>query len=154
MPRAHDHSHGAAHDPPLAHEHPVEDYSARKHPEFVVLEIGENLGALIVHTDADMHGVEIEISPDHDHRRRSHKQVLERSINGRPAFTAVFDGLAAGSYALWDQGHTRTRGVRIESGLVTELDWRTPAGGATEHPPPPATTPSRAPGPAAAPGEV
>jgi hypothetical protein len=156
MSHAHDHSNVAPHDHPPAHEHPVEDYSARKHPEFVVLEIGGNLGALIVHTGADMHGVEIEISPEHDHQSRSHKQVLERSINGRAAFTAVFDGLAAGSYALWDRGEARARArdVTIEGGLVTQLDWRTPDGSASERAPLQATTPSRAPRHAAAPGEV
>jgi len=132
MSHDHAHSHDGRHADAHAHGHAVEDYAARKHPEFVVLELGDEVGALIVHTDADMHGIEIEISPDHDHERRSHKQVLERSINGRPAFTAVFDGLAAGSYALWDRGRARTRGIAIAGGLVTELDWRTPPGGASE----------------------
>jgi hypothetical protein len=150
MSHTHNHLHASSHDHPLTHEHPAEDYSARKHPEFVVLEIGGNLGALVVHTDADMHGVEIEISPEHDHRRRSHKQVLERS-NGRPAFTAVFDGLAAGSYALWDAGRARARSVAIEGGLVTDLDWRTPERGAAELASPNASDPSRAPGHAATP---
>jgi len=131
MPHDHAHSHAGSHDA-LAHRHPVEDYAARKHPEFVVLEIGEDVGALIVYADAGMHGVEIEISPDDDHERRSHKQVLERSIDGRPAFTAVFDGLAAGTYALWDRGQARARGVTIPRGQVTELDWRKPAAGTRE----------------------
>jgi hypothetical protein len=122
MPHIHDASHISAHGHP--HTGAGEDYSARKHPEFVVLDIGENLGALIVDTDAELHGVEIEISPEHDHRRRSHKQVLERSVNGRPAFTAVFDGLTAGAYALWSDGHARARGVVVEGGSVARLDWR------------------------------
>jgi hypothetical protein len=121
------HSHASAHtsrDHDHAAERPAsEDYAARKHPEFVVLEIGEDLGALIVHTDADMHGVEIEISPEHDHRDRSHKQVLERSVNGRPAFTAVFDGLGVGTYALWSEGRARARDIAIEAGAVARLDW-------------------------------
>jgi hypothetical protein len=103
-----------------------EDYAARKHPEFVVLELGENVGALIVHTDADLHGVEIEISPDGDDGHRSHKQVLERSISGRPAFTAVFDGLRAGAYSLWTNGHRRARGVTVAGGSIGTLDWRAP----------------------------
>jgi len=60
----------------MGHHH--EQYSARKHPEFVVLEIGEDVGALIIHADPELHGTEIEISPAHDDRRRSHKEVLER----------------------------------------------------------------------------
>ena len=113
----HTHGHGD-------HNHVVEDYSSRKHPEFVVLDIGEDVGALIVHTDADMHGVEIEISPAGDDRYRSHKQVLERNIDHQPAFTAVFDGLAPGAYTLWVQGMARARGVSVEACAVAELDWR------------------------------
>jgi hypothetical protein len=103
----------------VAHEH----YSARKHPEFVVLEIGEDVGALIVLADARMHGVEIEISPAADDRRRSHKEVLERVTGGQPAYTAVFDQLPAGTYTLWVDGVAWTRGVRIDGGRVAQLHW-------------------------------
>ncbi len=101
-----------------------EHYSARKHPEFVVLDIGEDLGALIVHTEREMHGVEVEISPTGDDGRRTHKEVLERSIDGRPAFTAVFDRLEAGSYKLWVENEVRARKVMVEGGAIAELDWR------------------------------
>jgi len=103
----------------MGHEH----YAARPHPEFVVLEIGPDLGALIVHTDAAMHGVEIEISPSGDDARRSHKQVLERSVAGRPAFTAVFDQLPPGTYTLWTDGVARVRGVRVMSERIAKLRW-------------------------------
>jgi hypothetical protein len=110
---AHSHSHGAG----------GHDYSARAHPEQVVLDIGETFGALIVHTEEDMHGVEIEISPSEDDSRRSHKQVLEREIGGRPAFTAVFDKLGEGDYTLWVDDTARRRGVAVSVGEITELDW-------------------------------
>ncbi|HEY1522588.1 MAG TPA: hypothetical protein VGF70_06210 [Solirubrobacteraceae bacterium] len=103
----------------MGHEH----YAARPHPEFVVLEIGPGLGALIVHTDATMHGVEIEISPSADDARRSHKQVLERSVGGQPAFTAVFDQLAPGTYTLWTDGVARVRGVNVEGERIAKLRW-------------------------------
>jgi hypothetical protein len=95
-----------------------ENYSARPHPEYVVLDIGDDLGALIVHADAALHGSEIEISPagaDHD---RSHKDVLERAIGDRAAFTAVFDRLPEGSYTLWTEGVPRVRGVQVAGGAV------------------------------------
>jgi SAM-dependent methyltransferase len=113
----HTHRHGD-------HDHVVEDYSSRKHPEFIVLDIGDGVGALIIYTDPDMHGVEIEISPASEDGRRSHKQVLERNIDQDPAFTAVFDGLPAGGYTLWVEGIARARGVSIEASAVAELDWR------------------------------
>ena len=102
--------------------HPA--YSARKHPEFVVLDIGHDVGALIVHADREIHGVEVEISPAEDDARRSHKEVLERSASGQPAFTAVFDSLPAGAYTLWLRGDPRSRGVTIRGGAITEVDWR------------------------------
>ena len=111
---SHEHTHPA-------HEH---DYAARPHPEFVVLDIGEDIGALIIHTDAELHGVEVEIRPSDDDGRRSHKEVLERRMNGAPAFTAVFDGLKAGSYTLWLNDQEQARNVAIEGGIIAELDWR------------------------------
>jgi hypothetical protein len=101
------------------HEH----YAARRHPEFVVLEIGGDLGALIISTGADMHGTEIEISPAADDTSRSHKEVLERLTGGRPAYTAVFDRLPAGVYALWTDGVARVRGVEVHGGRIAQLAW-------------------------------
>jgi hypothetical protein len=107
------------------HTHGHEAYSARAHPEFVVLEIGGDLGALIVHADPALHGVEVEISPASDDARRSHKEVLERRIAGRPAYTAVFDGLSSGRYTLWVNGRALARGVDVNGCEISELDWRT-----------------------------
>jgi hypothetical protein len=108
----------------MSHTHAgAHAYAERPHPEFVVLEIGEGVGALIVHTDPDMHGVEVEISPSVDDTRRSHKEVLERSIGSRPAYTAVFDRLPEGSYTLWTAGVPRARGVAVAGGQITQLSW-------------------------------
>ena len=109
----HDHDHGRH-----------EDHAARPHPEFVVLDIGDDVGALIVHAPAALVGTEVEISPERDDARRSHKDVLERRVNGRPAYTAVFDGLREGAYTLWAEGVARTRGVTITGGAIAEIDWR------------------------------
>jgi hypothetical protein len=103
-----------------------EQYSGRKHPEFVVLDIGEEIGALIIHADPELHGLEIEISPADDDEHRSHKEVLERDSGGKPAYTAVFDQLPAGTYTLWSEGVARVRGVGVAGGQIVELSW--PAG--------------------------
>jgi hypothetical protein len=121
------HRHGAGGH---THASDEENYSARAHPEPVVLDIGDDVGALIVHTDASMLGVEIEISAAGEDDRRSHKDVLERAINGRPAYTAVFDKLREGTYTLWVDGVARARGVSITGAEVAELDW---AGGTDNH---------------------
>jgi hypothetical protein len=116
----HRHNHGAV----------GERYAARRHPEPVVLDIGGSLGALIVHTDAGMVGVEVEISATASDGERAHKEVLEREIEGRPAYTAVFDKVRAGSYTLWVDDVARERDVVVVGGAVAELDWsRTSARG-------------------------
>jgi hypothetical protein len=120
--RSHAHSHSDVH----AHSHEApgeENYAARRHPEAVVLDIGADLGALIVHTDAAMLGVEVEISATGHDDQRSHKDVLEREINGRPAYTAVFDKVREGSYTLWVDDVAHTRHVVVSGGSVSELDW-------------------------------
>ena len=67
-----------------------------------MLDIGANLGALIIYTDADMSGAEIEISPTgHDHQR-AHKEILERPVTGRAQPTPPSStDWQQGSYTLW-----------------------------------------------------
>ena len=101
-----------------------ENHAVRPHPEHVVLELGGDLGALIVYADPELHGSEIEISRLDDDSGRSHKEVLERSIDGRPTYAAVFDLLSEGSYTLWVDDSPRARDVAVEAGRVAELDWR------------------------------
>jgi hypothetical protein len=115
------HNHGHSH--PHSHETNGENYAARRHPEHVVLDIGDDIGALILHTNAEMHGVEVEISATGQDDRRSHKDVLEREISGRAAFTAVFDNIREGTYTLWVDDVARERDVVVTGGAIAELDW-------------------------------
>jgi hypothetical protein len=101
-----------------------EHHAARPHPEHVVLEIGEELGALVLYTEPGMHGCEIEISLAGDDEGRSHKEVLNRPVGGRPTYAAVFDGLREGSYTLWSGDVAAARGVAVAGASITELDWR------------------------------
>jgi len=111
-----------------SHAHPegraANGYAARPHPEPVVLDIGAPYGALIVHSAPELHGVEVEISPAGDDATRQHKQVLERRMNDRPAFTVVFDRIPEGRYSLWIDDEPRAREVAVAAGEITELDWR------------------------------
>ena len=101
-----------------------EQYASRDHPEPVVLEIGGELGALVVYTDPDLHGSEIEISRGREDGHRSHKDVLNRPVNDRPVYAAVFDQLREGSYTLWAGGVPAARDVAVAGASITELDWR------------------------------
>jgi hypothetical protein len=88
----------------------------------VVLDLGEGIGALIVHTAAELLGEEIDISPSGDDTRRQHKQVLRRLLGPRPATVLVYDNLPEGEYTLWRDG-VATHGVQVKGGAVAELDW-------------------------------
>lgn len=105
----------------MGHAH---DYADRSHPEFVAIDIGDDRGALIVHTGPVMHGVEVEISRSGTARTGAHKQILERQAGGRPAYTAVFDGLEEGVYTLWLGDEPRSSDVAVAGGAISELDWR------------------------------
>jgi hypothetical protein len=102
---------------------------ARPHPEAVVLDIGGEVGALIVYAGREALDLQIEISPEGDDARRAHQHVLERPLGGRTVYAAVFDRLTEGTYTLWTHGAPRDRRVRVTGGGVAELDWRTEAGG-------------------------
>jgi hypothetical protein len=119
--RGHSHSHRQHHR--YNHREVEERYATRRHAGPVVLDIGGDLGALIVHTDAGMFGVEVEISATGSDGERSHKEVLEREIEGCPAYTAVFDKVRVGSYTLWVDDVARQRGVVVIGGAVAELHW-------------------------------
>jgi len=97
------------------------DHSKDSRPEHVMLDLGPGVGALVLHTDADRHGVEIEISPSGSDDRRSHKQVHERPAGGRPRYAAVFDRLPAGEYTLWLDGRPLRREVAVAGAAVTDI---------------------------------
>ncbi len=126
------HGHGEECGPAARHSHEgdghrhgvgEQSYAARRHPEHVVLDIGGDMGALILHTDSDMLGAEVEISATGHDDQRTHRDVLEREINGRAAFTAVFDKVLEGTYTLWVDDLARARGVLVNGSEVAELDW-------------------------------
>ena len=102
----------------------TEHHAERVHSESVVLDIGENVGALVIYTGADRHGREIEVSPKGNSATRNHVEVLERRIRERPVFAAVFPGLRAGDYDIWDATPLPRDRATILGGQVTTLDWR------------------------------
>jgi hypothetical protein len=105
------------------HAHDDHHHAAlRPHEEPVVLEIGGELGALIVYTEPALPHREIEISPAGEDERRSHKDVLERVVGTRSIYAAVFDRLPGGAYTLWYEGAARARGVTVAGGTIDEVD--------------------------------
>jgi hypothetical protein len=102
----------------------AEQHIDRVHPETVVLDIGQDIGALVIYTDAKLRGREIEVGPRGSVAKRVHVEVLERRINDRPVFAAVFPGLRAGDYDIWDNTPNPSGAVTIVGGEVATVDWR------------------------------
>ena len=103
----------------------AEQHDDRVHTESVVLDIGQGVGALIVYTKAELRGREIEVSPVGSAATRVHVEILERRVNGRPVFAAVFPQLCAGNYEIWGKNAPNPSGsASIVGGEVTTVDWR------------------------------
>ena len=100
------------------------DHSTDVRPEHVMLDLGPGVGALVLHTGADLHGMEIEISPAGHDETRSHKQVHERPVAGRPLYGAVFDSLPAGEYTLWLDDRPLRRNVSVGASAVTDISLK------------------------------
>ena len=101
----------------------AEEHVDRVHPETVVLDIGQDIGALVIYTDAELRGREIEVSL-RDVAKRVHVEVLERRIKDQPVFAAVFPGLRAGDYNSWENPPNSSGTVTIVGGQVATVDWR------------------------------
>lgn len=109
----------------------------------VVLDIGGDVGALILHAPESLAGAEIEISPvdhdhdhdhdyDHDHDHgdghghgpRTHVAIRERRGDSGVRFAAIYPELHAGKYTLWDVNGEPAETVSIVGGEITQIDWR------------------------------
>jgi hypothetical protein len=99
----------------------AETYVERVHTENAVLDIGEDIGALVIYTGQEMLGKEIEMSPKGNDAQQTHTAVLERKVNGRTMYAALFLALPQGDY---NTCTIPSSAITIIGGHVAELDWR------------------------------
>jgi hypothetical protein len=113
------HGHGHAHGHRDAH---AEGYGPSEHGS-VLVDIGGDVGALVILTPPDLHGTEIELSPVDHGDRRTHVAVRERRGPGATLHAAVFPSLAAGVYTVWDPASRPVTQVTVTGGQVAQLSW-------------------------------
>src|ERR1700687_1102186 len=90
----------------------------------VVLNVGHNIGALVLHASADQDGREIELSLGGvPAAPRTHSQVRERRAGGTVQYAAVYPGLTAGDYIIWRDRTTPLGVVTINGGHVSSYHW-------------------------------
>jgi hypothetical protein len=108
----------------------------------VMLDIGGDVGALVVTMPSSMVGAEIEIAPvgeirhehehehshgrghGHGHTHRVHVAVVDRPVSEGSQSSLVFPELVEGSYELFDKGADDVLlTAEITGGQVTLLEW-------------------------------
>ena len=87
----------------------------------VVLDLGGDTGALIIHAGQDLHGREIEISRDDD--RRVHSAVRERRVRDGSFHSAVYPDLPSGIYTVWWDDRTPVGTISVHGGQIAEFSW-------------------------------
>jgi hypothetical protein len=98
----------------------------------VMLDIGGDVGALVLYVPAAELGREIEVSPDgstssaESPRRRTHAAVRERRLDDGSLYCVVYERLTAGEYTIWADETTPSGTATVTGGCVTELDWTSP----------------------------
>ena len=87
----------------------------------VVLEIGGDVGALMLRTPPALNGVEIDLDPDDATLPHTHSAVRERQLVNGVSYAAVYPNLKAGHYTIEGSGQR----VLISGGRVTEIEFET-----------------------------
>jgi hypothetical protein len=89
---------------------------------YAVLDIGGDIGALVLYAPPELAGAEIEIS--REGAPRTHSQVRERRIGtAAPLYAAVYPGLPAGTYTIWRDATTPAGATEIKGAQVTDFHW-------------------------------
>jgi hypothetical protein len=106
------------------HGHGHSDGHATVGAGTMVLDIGEGIGALVIHTAKEQCELEIEISPGGSATApRSHNQVHARHNRHGTTYSAVFPSVPQGEYTVWRGAAERQGSVVVRSGQVTEFHW-------------------------------
>src|SRR5712691_8798662 len=97
----------------------AEVYVERIHTEHAVLDIGQDIGALVIYTREEFRGKEIQVSLKRTSAARMiHTAIWERRFNGRVVFAGIYPSLPEGDYIIWTHP---SREVTIVGGSVAEV---------------------------------
>jgi hypothetical protein len=106
----------------IVHEHAAGPSGAGS----VVLELGPEVGALVLYAPQELDRREIEISPPGGTAaQRTHSRVRPRTTDGGTQYAAIYPQLAAGTYTVWNDSVTPVATVIIHGGRVTTAWWPT-----------------------------
>ena len=107
----------------MTHPHDSEAALGPSGQASVMTDIGDGVGALVVHAPAALCGVEIEIARRGETNAFVHTEVRERCLPGGSVFAGVFPAIPVGDYTLLGTGDRDVCNVTISEGGVTEVHW-------------------------------
>jgi hypothetical protein len=91
-------------------------------PESLILDIGDDVGALIVYAEECCLGMEIDLTPvGLPQSHHIHTMIRRRRALTQDFVAGVFPELRAGSYTLWGLDGQPLAEVAINGGAVAEL---------------------------------
>jgi hypothetical protein len=88
----------------------------------VILDIGNDVGALVLHTSLEWLDHEIDLEPDDPTSPHTHSAVRERRSPGGSSYAAVYPQLREGDYAIVGS----TQRFTIVGGQVTDIELAEP----------------------------
>ena len=88
------------------------------------MDIGGDIGGLIIRLNESMEGTELPIEFTEDPQRDIHTGVWRRSLGGQSVVVAVYPELRMGRYLIHAGKDHGAAQVEITGGQVTELDLR------------------------------
>jgi len=121
---SHSHDHGHSHDHDHDHDHGhshVVEVAPQGGP--IVLDIGGDIGALIVRLDDDLAGTELPIESLGNPSLDKHTGVWRRPLGSSSVVVAVYPDLVEGRYRL-STARGPAKEVDVTGGEVSELDLR------------------------------
>jgi len=86
----------------------------------VVIDIGDDVGALVVHVDRARVGQELHVRR-HGETGTTHTGIWERRLGARVVVVAVFPALVEGGYAILDRAGGPEADITVTGGQVLEL---------------------------------
>jgi hypothetical protein len=84
----------------------------------VVVDIGGDIGALVLRVPPELDGHEIDLRPDNSSQPNTHSLVRERRFPLGSSYAAVYPSLLAGSYTVVGAAQR----FAIEGGRVTDIE--------------------------------
>ena len=87
----------------------------------VVLDIGGDVGALVVHATEALCGSEVELAHPGESTPFVHTDVRERQLPDGSVYAGVFPALAVGTYTVLGRNGDALQDVAVAAGRVTEV---------------------------------